>query len=331
MASRHHGKWPIILILVVIAVGVEWYVQNRREQPAKPPTATTSPATTTAARPDSVHLLLGNPSDATADPTHRDNYLMIKPYYALSYNNSKGTANWVSWRVVAADLGDAPRQPSFDPDTQLPYGFVRIVHRDYSGSGFDRGHLCPHADRDATAAMSASTFVMTNIIPQAPNVNEKAWARLESYSRRQVRRHHRLYIVSGPIGVGGRGLDGIRQTIAGGKVTVPSACWKIITIVPEAGGDDDLAKITADTRVIAIIMPNDNDQVGDQWSGYRTSVAEIERQTGYRFFDRLPADVAAALKQKVDKVRIASEQPFPRPTYDESGDRAAALESADVR
>jgi hypothetical protein len=83
--------------------------------------------------------------------------------------------------------------------------------------------------------------------------------------------------------------------------------------------------------VIAIIMPNDNDQVGDQWAGYRTSVAEIERQTGYRFFDRLPADVAAALKQKVDKVHIASDHIPLRPTYDESGDRAAALESADVR
>jgi hypothetical protein len=33
----------------------------------------------------------------------------------------------------------------------------------------------------------------------------------------------------------------------------------------------------------------------------------------------------------VDKVHIASDHIPLRPTYDESGDRAAALESADVR
>lgn len=294
-------QWGIVLLLVAIAVGVEFYLQRKRPQPPAAPSVTVS------TRPaESIHLLLGNPSHAMPDSAHRDNYLMVKPYYALSYNNSKGTANWVSWRVAAADLGDAQRQASFDPDPDLPAGFVRIVHKDYTGSGFDRGHLCPHGDRDATAAMSASTFVMTNIIPQAPNVNEKAWAHLENYSRRQVRRRHRLYIISGPTGIGGRGLEGVRQTIANGKVTVPAACWKIIVIVPDAGGDDDLAKITPDTRVIAVIMPNDNDLVTQKWAEYRTSVSEIERRTGYLFFDRLPADVALALKQHIDKVRIAS-------------------------
>jgi len=316
-------QWLFVLLLVVIAVAVEFYIERRHTRPAPPSaTITTQPA-------ESIHLLLGNPSNAIAEAAHRDNYLMIKPYYALAYNNSKGTANWVSWRVVAADLGDAPRQPSFSTDTDLPAGFVRISHKDYTGSGFDRGHLCPHADRDATAAMSASTFVMTNIIPQAPNVNEKAWARLENYCRRQVRRRHHLYIIAGPTGIGGRGLEGYKETIANGKVTVPAACWKIIVIVPEAGGGDDLAKISADTRTIAIVMPNDNTQVDDQWAEYRTSVAEIERRTGYRFFDRLPAEVAAALKQKVDRTRIASRKssPPPFPGMPEEGE----LETADVR
>lgn len=296
--------WLILLLLAGIAVGVEFYISRKRQQ--QQPTASAPAATAPATQPaGSVHLLLGNPSDATADPANRDNYLMVKPYYALSYNNSMGTANWVSWRVTASDLGDAPRQPSFYADVELPAGFSRIVHKDYSGSGFDRGHLCPHADRDATTAMSASTFVMTNIIPQAPNVNEKAWAKLESYCRRQVKRRHHLYIIAGPTGIGGRGLEGYKRMIAGGKVTVPAACWKIIVIVPEAGADD-LAKITAQTRTIAIIMPNDNTQVDDQWAGFRTSVAEIERRTGYHFFDRLPVEVARALKEKVDRVRVAS-------------------------
>lgn len=324
-------QWVIVLVLVAVAIGVAIYSARKSHRPAATSTTAATPNSPQPAL--SVHLLLGNPSGATAEPFNRDNYLMVKPYFALSYNNSKGTANWVSWRVAATDLGDAPRQPSFDSDTTLPPGFVQIVHKDYTGSGFDRGHLCPHGDRDATPAMSASTFVMTNIIPQAPNVNEKAWARLESYSRRQVRRRHRLYIISGPTGVGGVGLKGYKKTLANGKVTVPESCWKIIVIVPEAGGDNDLAKITDETRVIAIIMPNDNTQVDDQWAGYRTSVAEIERRTGYRFFDRLTGDVATALKQKVDRTRIAAvKPPLQRsPGVPREGEIPRTTESADVR
>ena len=34
----------------------------------------------------SVHLILGNPSEATQDASNADNFLMLKPQYALSYN-----------------------------------------------------------------------------------------------------------------------------------------------------------------------------------------------------------------------------------------------------
>lgn len=34
----------------------------------------------------SVHLILGNPSGATQDASNADNFLMLKPQYALSYN-----------------------------------------------------------------------------------------------------------------------------------------------------------------------------------------------------------------------------------------------------
>ena len=50
---------------------------------------------------------------------------MVKPYYALSYNSTKGTPNWVSWRVTEADLGEAPRKDDFDTDVDLPSSFYR--------------------------------------------------------------------------------------------------------------------------------------------------------------------------------------------------------------
>src|SRR4051812_31612173 len=82
-------------------------------------------------------------------PANREIFLLLKPPYALSYNDANGTPNWVSWRVTADDLGNAPRKQVFDSDNALPSGFKIVAHRDYSNSGFDRGHLCPHSDRAA--------------------------------------------------------------------------------------------------------------------------------------------------------------------------------------
>jgi hypothetical protein len=44
---------------------------------------------------------------------------MLKNAYALSYNKSKATANWVSWHVSAAWKGDAQRQNDFRPDSSF--------------------------------------------------------------------------------------------------------------------------------------------------------------------------------------------------------------------
>src|SRR5262245_40535463 len=98
---------------------------------------------------DSPHLKMGNPTQANSNPDNKNNFLMVKPYYALSYNNVRGGPNWVSWRLSKEDLGTARRFP-FKPDPDLPSGFKQIQPSDYSNSGFDRGHMCPHSDRTKT-------------------------------------------------------------------------------------------------------------------------------------------------------------------------------------
>jgi endonuclease G len=251
----------------------------------------------------SPDMLMGNPSNATADASNADNFLMVKPYFALSYNNAKGTPNWVSWRLTDADIGSAPRVP-FYPDEDLPSGFRMVTPADYTGSGFDRGHMCDHSDRSATPEASHATFVMTNMIPQSPYVNEEAWAQLEAYCRNLVEREHKhLYIISGPAGQGGEGKKGPKTQI--GKrtpVIVPAQCWKVIMVL-DGGPGDDLQKVNANTRLIVVIMPNDM-TVGEEWAGYRVSVRAVEQLTGYTFFDRVPMAIIERLKAGVDSERI---------------------------
>jgi hypothetical protein len=72
-------------------------------------------ATSAGAGEPYPHLLLGNPSNAKDDPGDKDNYLVKKEFFALSYNNARGTPNWVSWRLTKDDLGDAPRSGRSTP------------------------------------------------------------------------------------------------------------------------------------------------------------------------------------------------------------------------
>ncbi len=282
----------VAIVLIVGGLFLAFVVSGEPQPLVTPPgpVATGSP-----------QMWLGNPSNAGSDA---DNYLMVKPYFALSYDNAKGTPNWVSWRLVAGDVGTAPRKQEFDADATLPEGFVRITHRDYSGGGFDRGHMCPHGDRSADHDMSYATFVMTNVIPQAANVNQKAWDQCESYCRDLARNGHRLYITSGPAGRGGTGRNGHVDTIANGRVVVPSDCWKIALILDDTGVDPDPSTIGADARVLTIDVPNDQGSVGEEWAQYRTSPADVERRTGLHFFDRLRPDVADLLRQRVDRMPL---------------------------
>ncbi len=293
----------VIVVLVVVAALLRWVNSNNPPAPGGP--APTQPEERGPSPADSsIHLTMGNPSGATDDPARAENYLMRKPYFALSYNNAKGTPNWVSWCLKKADLGSAPRG-DFYPDTTLPRGFKQVKPSDYSGSGFDRGHMCPAADRNRPESADA-TFVMTNIIPQSPHCNQRAWADLEDYCRDLVRKKHQtLYIVSGPQGEGGEGSKG-REKIIGRaeKVAVPANCWKVILALDDAQGDaEDVNRVSRDSRTIAVVMPNDQ-SVEHGWAKYRKSIKSVETLTGYNFFDRVPAAVIGPLKERVDSEHI---------------------------
>ena len=234
----------------------------------------------------SIHLALGNPSDATTDPANYDNYLLINDQYALSYNRDKAIPNWVSWHLEASNLGSTERyEGQFIPDDRLPEGWYRVEHRDYSGSNYDRGHMTPSADRTSSEKANIATFILTNVIPQAPENNRGPWAALEEASRALVDQGYELYIVSGGVGDNG--------TIADGRISVPAAVWKVAIVIKR--GSDDLNRMTAQTESFAVIMPNDS-SVGSSWEDYRTSVDCIEQVTGYNFFGRINDDIESAIE-----------------------------------
>ncbi|MGG6292926.1 DNA/RNA non-specific endonuclease [Leptolyngbya sp. AN02str] len=247
--------------------------------------------------PATPHLLFGNPSEAVPSPHHENNYLIVRSQYAMSYNREKGIANWVSWQLNRDWLGSEPRS-EFMPDTSLPTGWYQVTTNDYTGSGFDRGHLVPAADRNRTRTDSQAVFLMTNIIPQAPDNNQGPWERLESYCRDLVRQGKELYIIAGSSEVGGVGSRGSRDRIGNDRITVPALTWKIVVVLDRPGMT--LADVTNDTRVIAVIMPNQQGIRETSWQSYRRSVDLIEQVTGYNFLSELPVGIQAVLETQTD-------------------------------
>nr|WP_295871485.1 DNA/RNA non-specific endonuclease [uncultured Chitinophaga sp.] len=247
---------------------------------------------------DDSNLLLGNPSNALADVSAENNYLMVKPYFALSYSRGRGTPNWVSWHIQSADLGSVSRTNDFRADTELPAGWYQVQNSSYSGSGFDRGHNCPSADRTATATANSATFLMTNMMPQAPNNNQQTWANLENYTRDLVRAGNEVYVICGSYGQGGTGsLGGVTTTIDNGRVTVPANIWKVVVIIPD--GSNDLNRISGNTRVIAVNTPNRND-IDTDWTQYKTTVRDIESATGYNLLSSLRPSLQDSLETRID-------------------------------
>src|SRR5437763_1697337 len=72
-----------------------------------------------AAQEPNPNVRFGMPSPAKPDPRQREDYLIARPQYVLSYNAEKRTPNWVSWRLVKGDIGKAARAP-FEVDPALP-------------------------------------------------------------------------------------------------------------------------------------------------------------------------------------------------------------------
>ncbi len=295
------GGLIALAILVLLIVACVWLVKKgwrsvtNTPETAQPTTNAptgrppTNAPVTSVEEAQRTYLAFGNPSNATQNTSNADNYLMVNNAYALSYNNSRGSANWVAWRITASDFGVAERQNDFRPDPNLPKNFTRITPADYTGSGFDRGHLCPSADRSSSEEANSQTFFMTNMTPQTPDLNRNVWNDLETYSRDLVKKNRvDLYVIAGCYGEKGK----LKK-----KVSVPTNCWKVIVPVPPGA---DFSVVNADTQVTAVDLPNTTYPAKTDWRKYRTTVRAIEGKTNLNLLSNLPQNLQDTLETKAD-------------------------------
>lgn len=280
-----------LLIIFAISLAISAGCESFRQRIERTPSPVSTPAVSDnlpIEMPANVHMAFGNPSKATTDPANRNNFLIVGEGSVIAYNDSRGSANWVSWSTRREDLGVSIPRPDFQPDPRLPNGFRRIGYYDYSGSRFDRGHLVPSADRFANARLNEETFLMTNIVPQKGALNQYPWERLESYARTQARRVGDVFQIAGCYG---------ELEILKNKVVAPTNCWKIVAIVPRGKLVSDLDRRML---IIAVDMPNIDGIENERWERYKTTIREIEKRTGLDLLNNLPQDAQDRIETRME-------------------------------
>jgi endonuclease G len=237
--------------------------------------------------PKKVHAPWGYPKDAES----KDDYIIERKQYVISYNPKLNAPNWVAWQLNAGWYGDTPRKSGkFITDTTLPAGFERIVHDDYTRSGYDRGHVVRSEERTASEDDNRSTFLMTNVFPQTPTLNQQTWLSLEYECERLCKTEGKeLYVIAG-------GVFSKQPLRLNGKVAVPDSCWKIVVILDKGQKAKD---ISSSTKVIAVMMNNGQyDKSNNSWELYKTTINAIEKSTGYDFLRDLPDALEEQIESK---------------------------------
>jgi endonuclease G len=235
----------------------------------------------------SVHTTLGIPEAATVgDPRH---YLLVKPQYVTSFDSERKNPRWTSWELTTTWMGSASRSPSFRADTMLPSSIPQPTNSDYSGSGFERGHICPSADRTDNQTDNQATFVFTNVVPQTGASNTGTWESLETAERNFAKAGNHVFIIAGSIYTDTRTI--------GAGVAIPSSMYKIVVLL--SGAHPTPADVTTSTRVISVEIPN-TDSVSGDYTHYKTSFGALEQKTGFHFLSDVPAAIHDALAERVD-------------------------------
>ena len=235
------------------------------------------------------HVEFGIPLGA--DPSH--NILLTKPGFITSYNSARGGPNWVSWNINASTFGDAERCECFSPDAALGTSVVdadRINDQDYVNGGYDRGHMVQSESRTSTHSENASTFLMTNILPQAANNNQGAWLGFENFLNDRARIDGRqVYVVAG-----GEYAASPTTLKGAGRVAIPDYTWKVAIVVNNGTGLADVHS-TSDITVYAVRIPNllatAPSSKSLDYTAYVTTIDAVEARTGYDFFAALPDNI----------------------------------------
>ncbi|MEM6515409.1 MAG: DNA/RNA non-specific endonuclease [Bacteroidota bacterium] len=224
--------------------------------------------------------LLKNQTNAYFLPNSTDNQIVHHVGYSLSYSEEHEQSEWVAYELKKSQLSNANfKRPYFEIDKAVKTGAAHWYN--YKNSGYDRGHLCPAADRKYIKSAYDETFLTSNISPQKHEFNSGIWNRLEQKVRYWTFKYDGIFVVTGGV------LEPGLKTIGDEKVSVPKQFYKI------------LIDFNSETpKMIGFLMPHQNSK--KPLYQFVVSVDEIEKLTGIDFFPQLEDELENKLEASSD-------------------------------
>ena len=227
------------------------------------------------------HCLLGCPAT-----TSMANDLIVRGIYTLSNNGATKFADWVAYKVEAANLQGPSISRNWKQDPLLD-ATRTLAPDDYIDAHdtlqVDRGHQAPLAAFKGTG-MAEQTNYLSNITPQKSELNQGPWVRLED-NVRQLSGRYTVYVMTGPVYE--REMPRLPRTMKPHRI--PSGYWKIVA-VEEAGQPGGV-------RVTAFFFEQDTAR-SDNYLDHLTTVDAIEAKTGLNFFWMLKDDIEETLESE---------------------------------
>ena len=211
-------------------------------------------------------------------PKGKQGQVIQRTGYTLAYDKKTKTPQWVAWELTKEETkGNHERTDKFLPDPNVEG--AKVVTTDYTGSGYDRGHMAPAGDMKWSKKAMEESFYMSNICPQIHHLNTGDWNELEANTRKWARRYGSVYVTCGPIYNGSRRT----QYIGKNRVKVPDAFFKVILI-----------QSPKKTCALGFFFENEAGQ--RPLNEYLVSIDYLEQTTGIDFFPALPDELENLLE-----------------------------------
>jgi len=205
--------------------------------------------------------------------------------FILGYSDLRGNPLWVEYALtMEANTRSLKRPNRFETDWR---GINRVSHDSYQKSGYDRGHMAPNYAISHLYGREgqADSFLMTNITPQKPKLNQQLWQRLEEAEIKHFAKvFGKVWVITGPVFSGT-----VERLSSDWTVEIPDAFYKIY-ITEAAPGQPSIA--------LAFLIPQTVNGK-EPLAQFVTSIDHIEAQTGLDFFAQLDDRTEAALEAAV--------------------------------
>ncbi len=215
--------------------------------------------------------------------------ILFNRHYVLGYSYYFRQAKW-ALEIIDPDTSDVERADNFRPDYRIPQMF-RADLADYTGSGYDRGHLVASANQIEREIQNSETFLLSNMSPQEPKFNRDIWKDLESAVRELNKKKSILetYVICGPIFNFDTDVNVIGASDANGvTLPIPHAYFKSVLTENNRGR----------LHMWSFVMANEYSD--KPLADFRVPTTRVEKMSGLLLWERL---VGTKIEREKDRLR----------------------------